>query len=231
MCLFYSRLCYPWTCLFYCRLCYPWTCLFYSRLCYPWTCLFYSRLCYSLNLPVLRQPMLPGRVCYAAIYAAPGRLCSPTTCPGPERVCYIANYSVPLQPVLPQDMSILYWHWTCLLYSNRGCPWTRPLDRSLHLHPRRCLAYSSLYAAQGRVSVYRSCAAPVRVLLCCTRTRLCLQEAVLHLFVCFCADPGGCLSTRAYAASVLVLLCFCVCHHVSMLHLCFCVAPGFVCLQ
>ncbi len=105
---------------------------------------------------------------------------------GSRSAFYIANYSVPLQAVLPQDMSVLYWPWTCLLYSNRRCPWSCPLDSSLHLHPRRCLAYSSF---------------------CCTRTSLSLQEDVLHLFVFCYADPRGCLSTRAYMLHL--SMCFC----------------------
>ncbi len=202
-------------CLFYSRLCYPCTCLFYSRQCYPWTCLFYGSLC-CLDVSVMQLSVLPLDVSVL------------------QQPVLAMNVFVIQQYLLPLEMSILEQHmlaWMCLLFSNmffpwstaaspgsgrvcytsnRGCPWTRPLDNSLHLYPRRCPAYSSL---------------------CCARTRLCLQEAVLHLFVFCCADPRGYLSTRSYAASVHVLLCFCVCHHVSMLHLCFCGAPGFVCLQ
>ncbi len=197
--------------------CAAWTCLLYRSL----RCLDVSVLQLSvlpLDLPVLQQTVLPLdlsvlqqtvlplylSVLQQTVLPLPLLCClnvsvkqlsvlplnvsvlQQPVC-GSRSVCYIANYSVPLQAVLPQDLSVLYWHWTCLLYNNRGCPWTCPLDSSLHLYPRRCLACSSF---------------------CCTRTRLSLQEAVLHLFVFCCADPRGCLSTRAYAASVHVLLCW-----------------------
>jgi hypothetical protein len=128
------------------------------------------------EMPVLQQHVLALNVSVMQLSVLPldVSVLQQPVC-GSRSVHYIANYCVPLQAVLPQDMSVLYWSWTCLLYSNRRCPWTCPLDSSLHLHPRRCLAYSSL---------------------CCSRTSL--QEDVLHLFVLFCADPRGCLSTGAY---------------------------------
>ncbi len=52
----------------------------------------------------------------------------------------------------------------------------------------------------------RACALLVHVSVCkeelCTAPRsVCLREPMMHLYVCFCAAPRGCLSSRAYNAA------------------------------
>jgi hypothetical protein len=80
------------------------------------------------------------------------------------------------------------------------------------------------FAVPGGASPSTACAAPGRVCLRKPMLQLyipvyksfvlhlevsaCQQKPVLHLYVCFCAEPGGSLSSRAYFAPVRVLLCF-----------------------
>ncbi len=64
----------------------------------------------------------------------------------------------------------------------------------------------------------RACALLVHISVCikehCSAPRsVCLREPRMHLYVCFCAAPGGCLFTRAYDA------------HVHVQYVCFCAAP------
>ncbi len=47
-------------------------------------------------------------------------------------------------------------------------------------------------------------------MLCAATGSVCLQEPVMHLYVCFSAEPGRCLSTKDYALPIHVLLrCTC----------------------
>ncbi len=78
----------------------------------------------------------------------------------------------------------------------------------------RCLFYISLHVLSWMCLFYTQSndrvAAPVHVctqMLCAATGSFCLQEPVMHMYVCYSAEPGRCLSTRAYAAPIHMLLC------------------------
>ncbi len=89
--------------------------------------------------------------------------------------------SVLQQPVLPLDISVIQQS-------------VLPLDVSVQQQPAcRCLACSALGRFCLEELVQHQCMS--------VKTSF-----VLHLFVCFCAASGGCLSTRAYAVPVHVCI-------------------------
>ena len=75
----------------------PYTNLCCSLSCF-WTCLYYSSLCHlwTVDISVLHQTVLPGRICQPRDHAASGRICS--------KVAGAA--------------------WTGLFYRNLCCLWT-----------------------------------------------------------------------------------------------------------
>jgi hypothetical protein len=117
--------------------------------------------------------------------------------------------SVPQQPMLPLDLSSA----TCATLVSvcsvaAGCIGCTSLCCAVPEH----VWCTEAFASPGRV--YRPCAAPVSVHLCCTWTCLCTRAFVsmLHLYVFFYAAPGR-------AASVSVCLQE------------LCASPGYVYLQ
>jgi hypothetical protein len=78
-------------------------------MCYPWTCLFYGRLCY-LDVSVLQQTLLPGRVCISLSCPWTCLLQSSLCCPWSWKCLFIHLLSQELsglqQLVLPLEVSV-----------------------------------------------------------------------------------------------------------------------------
>ncbi len=165
-CLFYiQHLCCLCTCLSYSTLCCLQTYLFYSSLGCPWA-LFYSRLC-CLDVSVLHYSICAASVhAYpTAPYAAFTRICSTAAWAAPGHCSTAAmaawtDMSFLQQPLLLLEVSVLLQS-VCLLSSSLYCTipgGTWP---------------TAFFAAAKDVSGFI-----VRF--------VCLQEHVLHLFMCFC---------------------------------------------
>ncbi len=181
----------------------------------------------------LKQTVLPGRVCFlhysicaasvhaypTAPYAASRRICSTAAWAAP------GHCSTVQQTVLPGQIY--------LSYSSHCCPW-------------RCLFYWSLFVCSPAACTVLSQQVvglqhPLLQLKtsssrCCIVRFVCLQEHVLHLYMCFCVTQYCiCLQKPVWCCTfTYVSVYYCLCSNLICLTAAFrpisaCASPGCIC--